>query len=137
MNAATEPTRAKRGDLVIVAREYRDYIIGQPSREYTTCEVGTVTSITRDGVVKAFRSVHYYGQDGCEESTQLSYLPKPFEALIVPAAKIDVQAALKTAYEHCWPSGHPCMPYGSLAEVREALRPHLLVSTDAAGEGIK
>lgn len=110
-------TPAKRGDLAILVVTRHDYYIGEGSRESTTVEVCEVTNITRDGIAKRVRRA------GAEMPVDLSRYPRGSQIFIVPAAEIDVTAALEAAAAHPWPSGHKGMPYASLDEVKAMLRP--------------
>lgn len=112
--------RATRGDLVIVQQTHNDFVIGQGLTTRETFEVGVVTSVTREGVVKRFRSSWL-------DSEQRADLRRNARFLIASAAIIDVRAALETAKAHVWDAEHPYpKPYDSLAEAQAALRPHLL-----------
>lgn len=93
------------------------YVIGEDSRESTSVEVCEVTNITRDGIAKRVRSARY------GTPIDLAHYPYKRQVFIVPAATIDVTAALEAAAAHPWPSGHPGMPYASLDEVKAMLRP--------------
>jgi hypothetical protein len=122
---------ARRGDLVVIHVHHRDYILGSGVREHDDFEVGQVTSVTRDGRVRLYRPAgHFAGDlDGLGRPSRGHGLPSSgFQrALIMRAARVDVQGALATAGCHVWP-GHEDhnRAYGSLEEVRAALRPHLL-----------
>ena len=109
-------TVAKRGMVLVHEITRRDYIIGEGPREHTDCELGIVTSITRDGLVKRYRNAWGGEQDGPAG--------RMFRGRVHLAPGIDPEPAMAAAKAHCWP-GHPGQPkpYGSLAEVREALRP--------------
>jgi hypothetical protein len=134
VNATTAnapPTKAKRGDLVIVVQEHHDYIIGKGAQGHTTCEIGVVSSVTREGLVKAFRWARYYGE-AYDDPTLLARMCRVVQTPIVPASVIDVPAAMAAAKAHQWPSGGT-MPFESLDEVREALRPHLLQQPASTG----
>jgi hypothetical protein len=125
-------TKAKRGDLVAIVQEHRDYIIGQGATKHTTCQIAVVSSITREGLVKAVRWAYNHGEKW-DDPTPLAHLGR-IETHLVPAAKIDVAAALEAAKAHSWPSGST-MPYASLDEVRDALRPHLFAPATAKAGG--
>lgn len=126
---ATEPFRAKRGDLVIIIQQHRDYVIGTGSVESTTCEIAIVSSVTRAGMVKAFRrpSARHLPDGG--PSVPLAWLPRA-TALAIPAATIDIEAAFAVAEGHSWHGDgrefDSYRPFDSVDEVREALRPCLL-----------
>jgi hypothetical protein len=107
-------TAARRGDLVVVHEHVRDYVIGQGASEYDRYEVGVVTSVTRDGLVK-----RYTGTWGSEVTIR-----GHVRCQLVPRAAVDVAGAFAAAKAHTWP-GHPTQPkaYESLEEVRAAVRP--------------
>jgi hypothetical protein len=108
------PTKAKRGDLAILVTTRRDFYIGEGTRESTEVEVCEVTNTTRDGVAKRVRPARY--------GTPMDVTHR-HRVFIVPAAEIDVAAALEVAAKHPWPSGPLGMPYASLDEVKAVLRP--------------
>lgn len=132
MTAEPIPTKAKRGDLVVIVTQHSDYIIGKGSQQHTDCQIAVVSNITREGLVKAIRWAYNHGEKW-DEPTLLSRLGR-IETHLVPATKVDVTAALGTAKAHRWPNGGT-MPYDSLDEVREAIRPHLLKQPAAAKGG--
>lgn len=122
--------QAKRGDLAIIESRHRDHFMGQDARERSAFAVCVVTSITRDGVVKAVRRTGYG-----DTIQPIAHWVGFHVAHIVPQTKIDVDGALEAARQHTWPD-HPDQPkyYDTLDEVRDALRPHLNVAvrgTDA------
>lgn len=112
-------TRARRGDAVVIQQHRVTYMISQPSQEHDDFEVGIVTGISRDGMVRKWRSA-WYGADGAGVA-----IPERRSGLwLLPAAEFDVTAVIEAARAHCWP-GHPDqpMPFASLGEVRKAMRP--------------
>lgn len=131
MTATASFTAAKRGDLVIVGRKVGSFVIGRPYSEQGEYRICVVTNITREGAVKAYRD----RDDGATH--RLDQVINLIGIALVPAARIDVAAAMKAAADHTWPSGHPWMPFDSLDEVRAALKPYLLMSTDADVEGME
>lgn len=117
--------KAKRGDSVAIVSETRDYVIGQGSSTATRVELGQVTSITRDGAVKAFRSLGWSDSSARPIERVVGFR----QAIIIPATQIAPDDVQSVAKAHHWP-GHPNQPrpFESLEEVREALRPHLIQS---------
>lgn len=121
---------ARRGDLVVIHLRHREWKDGQP-REYDDFWVGQVTSVTREGLVRLYRAAGTFAwdSDGRGRSDRGRPLPSLwFEWAAVKSQKeIDVQGALATAACHVWPGheGH-VRGYDTLAEVKTALRPHLL-----------
>lgn len=113
---------ARRGDLVIVQRSTlqgtRDGR-GQTVHRFTAARV---TSITRDGIVKAFQ------EHSSPIPYQVKHEPRSTRYHIIPQEKIDVEAALATARANPWNAagGHLGKPYYSLAEVRDAMKPHMI-----------
>ncbi len=106
---------AKRGDLAVVVRTQRDFYQDRPTVTRTEVTFGVVTSITRDGVAKSFRDawdhvgpVKLYGNE---------------TVYIVPRVETDVDAAMRTAREHVFPNSDTPMPFGSLDEAKDVLRP--------------
>jgi len=133
----TEATQAKRGDLVVVHTQSRDWVNDAPGRGHTQVSeqfaMGVVTSVTRDGQVKLWR-------EAGELDGQRDHLGRPDrgralpavgfqKAWIMSAAQIDVPGALASAAVHTW-DGHPTRvkAFGSLDEARAAVRPHLFQS---------
>ncbi len=123
---------ARRGDLVVICLRHRDWKAGQP-REYDDFWLGQVTSVTRAGLVRLYRPAGIFAWDTDGRGRPDKGQPLPslwFEwAAIKSQQEIDVPGALATAACHVWP-GHEgqVRGYGTLKEVRAALRPHLLES---------
>ena len=121
---------ARRGDLVVICLRHHEWQDGQP-REYDDFWVGQVTSVTRAGLVRLYRPAGTFAWDSDGRGRPDKGQPLPslwFEwAAIKSQKEIDVQGALATAACHVWPGheGH-VRGYGTLKEVRAALRPHLL-----------
>lgn len=103
---------AKRGDLVVVSETAADYVNGVGRTERTTARVGVVTSITREGLVKAALLV------GSDTPTVLATRHR---TVVCSKNRIDVGAALEVARRHTWPQHDSPMPYSSIDEIREAL----------------
>lgn len=125
MSAA--PVKARRGDLAVLVSVRQDFVIGQGSSVSTQVDVVQVASVTREGVVKAVRSVW-------RDSTPLPLARWPHanpQVLLVSRDRIDVEAALTAARAHAWP-GHPDqpMPFDSVEEARDLLRPFLTASAE-------
>ena len=87
----------------------------------------TVCSVTREGRAKAVRDDRYPGDGHNVPHPQpLDQMPAFRNILIVPKTDIDVDAAIATARAHTFPDSTTPRPYGSLDDVRAALRPHLV-----------
>ncbi|MHB1596735.1 MAG: hypothetical protein ACYCO9_00655 [Streptosporangiaceae bacterium] len=120
---------ARRGDLVVICLRHRDWKDGQ-SREYDDFWLGQVTSVTRAGLVRLYRPAGSFAWDTDGRGRPDRGQPLPslwFERAAIKSQKeIDVPGALATAACHVWPGheGH-VRGYGTLAEVKAALRPHL------------
>lgn len=123
---------ARRGDLVVIHLRHRDWQDGQP-REYDDFWLGQVTSVTRAGLVRLYRPAGTFAWDSDGRGRPGKGQPLPsvwFErAAIKSQEEIDVPGALATAACHAWPrhEGH-VRGYVTLAEVKAALRPHLVES---------
>jgi len=121
---------ARRGDLVVICLRHRDWKDGQ-AREYDEWWLGQVTSVTRAGLVRLYRPAGQFGweTDGRGRPDRGQPLPSLWfeRAAIKSQQEIDVPGALVTAACHTWP-GHEdhVRGHATLAEVRAALRPHLL-----------
>jgi hypothetical protein len=113
--------KARKGDLVLIERTERSYVIGQPSTESTTYEFGVVHSATRDGIVKTWSSLAYGDELIHDYGRPLTHRER---AYVMPKSDIDVTAVLEAAKAHHWP-GHPGqpMPFDSIEEAKETARP--------------
>lgn len=110
--------QAKRGDLAVI--EYiNSYTTGDFRRvTRNQYDLAEVTSITRDGMVKAVR----------DQWGQVRPIDQWFgfqRALVVPAADVDKGAVLAAVAAHHY-GGHPGQPkpFDSLDEVRALVGPH-------------
>lgn len=113
--------KASRGDLVVVHTTHHDHYIGQETKTHDEFTVGVVTSITRDGTVKACQPVGY------DRPVLLNYLGRSLQCCyVIPKDRVDVPAALETAAAHLWPGQDHPRYYDTLADVEAALRPHKL-----------
>lgn len=113
--------KARKGDLVLVERTERSYVIGQPTTETTTYMFGVVHSATREGVVKTWSPVGYGDQLLSDYGQQLT---RDQRAYVMPKADIDVSGVLGAAKAHHWP-GHPGqpMPFDSIDAAKSAALP--------------
>lgn len=109
---------AKRGDLVTVTKYSRIAVVGGPGYETESTEIGVVTSVGRDGYMKAFRRCDAQNADLCSRVGAATYR-------VFPKATTDVEGALAMARAHEWPGGYSARPFGSLAEALTALQPFL------------
>jgi len=121
----TKRQKTRRGDLAIIERTTVTHSTSGRT-EQTEYTVMTVCSVTRDGRTKAVRDDRY-PSDG----HNVAY-PEPLDRmlgfrniLIVPKDSIDTEAALATVRAHTYPDSTTPRAYGSLDDVRAALRPHL------------
>jgi hypothetical protein len=115
---------AKRGDLVVVESVHTDYVIGKGCKSHSEFTVGVVTNITRDGQIKAVRTVGY------RSTVELARMVGFRKAHMVPKKSIDVDAALGSAAEHTWTGRPGDTPkyFDTLDAARDVLRPHLIKS---------
>jgi hypothetical protein len=121
---------ARRGDLVVIHLCDRDWKTGEPLED-DEFWLGQVTSVTRAGLVRLYRPAGTFAGERDWRGRPDRGQPLPslrFErAMIKSQQEIDVPGALATAACHTWP-GHEdhVRGYPALAEVKAALRPHLL-----------
>lgn len=112
---------ARRGDITVLIH---------PHDWRTDITLGVVTSVTRDGMVKAWDEPMFTGSG-----------PRPLRlrpggsdrVLIIPAGRIDVGRAMAAYREHVYPGGDMIMPFGSEDELRRFLAPFAVRDT-AKGE---
>lgn len=100
MSENREFAPAKRGDLVLIETVHRDYIIGSSGlREYWQYELHEVTSITRDGQIKAVRGLRYeYDQD----PVPLARMVGVDRKWVISKAQLGVDAARKLVCSIRW-----------------------------------
>jgi len=131
MTATPEFRPAKRGDGVVVETRHTGYMIPGPGKtepyDYHQYEVGVVTGITRDGHVRTWRPA-WVSEDEHDRHTKQGLPFNKTQIWLLPATEMDVPACLAAYQAHTYPGhadGLP-KPYDTLAEVRDALRPHQL-----------
>lgn len=111
---------AKRGDVVLITTSTHNYYIN-PTRveEITKHEFGTVTNITRDGIVKRWTRA--------EENNPY---PVPHGAIVrvVDKHTIDASALLAAFAARVWPSGKGShCPFDTLDAARDFARQFLVM----------
>lgn len=107
--------KARRGDLAAVVRTRRDFYTDRPAETREEVVLMEVTSVTREGVVKA-------GRDAWGEVEPVDRYG-PAAVYVLPAAEVDVKAVMRMAAGHCWPNSDTPRPFGSLADAKDAIRP--------------
>jgi hypothetical protein len=119
-------SRAKRGQLALVGTRYSYVNARGPSERGVHWELAEITSVTRDGEVKAYTNPAYPGDFVCKVAhTSLIYA-------VVDASALDRDKAVEIAREHTFPGGH-IRPWESFEEAKAALRP-AHPATTAGGE---
>jgi hypothetical protein len=111
----------KRGDGVVFVREATDYVIGRPSVKRDDIRVCRVTSVTRDGQIKAFVDLSWSSETPVKlANTTYRYAT----AYILPADEIDIAGVATYCAARPWSHDprHVGMPFGSLDEVKQELR---------------
>ncbi len=111
--------KAKRGDIAVIVTEERTFYTNQPTETRTRVDVTEITSITREGIVKAVRNV--WG--GVPYSVDIHHARRS-ALYVVPKTDVDVPASMAAARAHTFPNSDTPMPYGSLAEVKAMLSVH-------------
>lgn len=124
------PTRApgspaKRGDLVIVEETTSHHVTGEGGgyKQGTQFTLARVTSVSKDGKIKALEDLRYGG--GPYKIPERD--PRRRTMHTIPAAAVNVDAALATGRDNPW-SHDPTktgMPFRTMDEVAAALTPHL------------
>jgi hypothetical protein len=105
---------AKRGDLVAIVTTSADYVIGTGRTERTSVALAIVSSVTRDGTVRAARTEYGSTLD----------MTRPHvgrRVLVVPAGSVDVSAVLASYAQRRYPTApHSSMvpPFESVDECR-------------------
>lgn len=124
---ATVFTPAKRGDVVIVHETITSWAQRGDSSSFDTVSVGTVTSITREGMVKGWKPAR---------DSQPQKVPSRAKTYLVPQGTVHVPALLAMAATHDMSDlGYPSF-YRSLDDVRRDARRCRLAECaawDAAG----
>lgn len=114
-------TAAKRGDTVAIVTTSHDYVIGKKGATVReSVALATVTSVTRDGIVKAAQD---WGHEG--SPVDLTRPDSRRRVLVVPA-DVDTVAARALYVTRRYPSApHSAMvpPFGSVEECRAFLGP--------------
>jgi hypothetical protein len=107
----------RRGDGVVFVREATDYVIGQPSVTRADIRVGRVTSVTREGQIKAYVDLAYTSDTAVKLANAVY---RYATAYIVPADEIDIAGVATYCAARPWShdSRHVGMPFGSLDEVK-------------------
>ncbi|GAA1978241.1 hypothetical protein [Kitasatospora viridis] len=115
----TAPLRATRGQLAVYREVHRAFYINQeqPS-EAVTFTPALVTSVRRDGTVKAMR-----GPDGRTFATA-AVLPKDHKILLVESGRCATDAVLKAAAARTWGGSSLFKAYDTLDEVKALLAEH-------------
>lgn len=119
--------KAKRGDLLVVEEQTSIFTQGQGTQRSTKFTLARVTSVSKDGDVKAYQPAGWAAPYKVTAGNRAKFHP-------IPADRLDVDAALRTAEANPW-THDPAktgMPYQSMADVETALRPHLQAK-DTAG----
>lgn len=114
--------KAKRGDIAVIVTERRDSYINGPTQVRTEVEIKVITSITREGLVKAVRGL---GSDSPAYPFE-QFHARRVALYIVSAAEFDVAGAIESARKHTYPNSDTPRAYDSLTEAKDMLRAHRL-----------
>lgn len=116
-------TKARRGDLAVLLMRSTTTHLSEGRQTSERVEIGTVTSVTREGTVKAV-AIPFSRTDLDPQSLPLRSRHGVTSVLLVPADEIDTEAALSAYREHRWnDESEMIKPLDSIAQAREMLRP--------------
>ena len=118
--------RATRGQLAVHQEVLRAAYTNRKSTEAVTYTPVLVTSVRRDGTVKAVRR-----PDGCTRPVT-SPLPGGHRMLLVAAGRCDTDAVLRAAAAHTWEGTAAFRAYDTLQEVKELIDQHPATTTAKA-----
>lgn len=109
---------ARRGDLIAVTTTSRDFLVGKGAYTTTAVRVGTITSVTRNGLAKAWCPI------GSTTPRDLNPVREKWK--LIEADRVRVEGVIGMVRAHTHP-GDPfqILPFTSETELREALQPHL------------
>lgn len=116
--AALKRPGARKGDLAIVERTSRSYVIGKPTEERTEVHVGVVTSTDKDGRITGYST----SADGSYPQKVDNVREK---VLKLEAERVDVPAAIEAAKQNEWSPGKPGKPLDSVEHAKEVVKPFL------------
>ena len=112
----------KRGDGVVFVRQAHTMMIGQPSTEHTEITVARVTSVTREGQIKAFVNLSWSSETPTKiDNSVYRYGTEKYR---LPADEIDIASVATYCANRPWSHNpvHKGMPFHSLDEVRTELK---------------
>lgn len=114
-------TSFKRGDGIVFVRNERVAMIGQPSYDRTTISVGLVTSVTREGAIKAYRHSTY---DQPEIKLHKHSLEHGMQKYLLPKSDWDIGAVMDYCRDRPWAHSpeHTGAPFDSLDQLRAELK---------------
>lgn len=121
-NTDTDTATAVRGDIAVVETVRRTSYVGRTAQESVSYAVVLVTSVTRDGQVKAVRDTRWG-----DAVRRIEHMAGVRGISVVSKKEIDVEAALAHVASHTYPNSTTPLDYASVAEVRSALRPFRVV----------
>lgn len=120
--------KARRGDVMVVEEKTRDYVIGEGSKERTEYKVYEVTSVSREGEPLKVRDLQWLTS---ERSLKIgNRMDRAFSGRrqIIPGDQLDVAGLSEALNARTYPNSTTPMAHDSLAELRDAIRPHLAES---------
>lgn len=120
--ATDTAVKAVRGDIAVVETVHRTSYVGRTAQESVSYAVVLVTSVTRDGQVKAVKDTRWG-----DTVRQVKHMTGVRSISVVSKKEIDVEEALAHVAAHTYPGGTTPVDYASVAEVRSALRPFRVV----------
>jgi len=117
--------KASRGDaiVIVIVSQESNYVTGAARTTSTRVELGIVTNITRDGLVKKFRAAAYQDSSPRTLDTVIGFQ----RTLVIPTSQISTQDVEAVARNHHF-DGHPgqAKPFSSVDEAKAALKPYVI-----------
>ncbi|BBX82207.1 hypothetical protein [Mycolicibacterium aubagnense] len=110
----------KRGDGVVFVRTERVVVLGEPTRERESVVVGVVTSVTRDGRIKAYRNATCERTVVTLRSTSLEHRAMAYR---LPAGSWDMCKVAEYCAARPWAHApeHVGAPFDGLEQARAEL----------------
>jgi hypothetical protein len=116
-----KPGEARRGDLYVTEHTRRDYAAGNNPTDRKEYEVHTVTSVDRNGKVKAGHNLAW-SLDGAPYDFTKGR--PPTQTWIVPGEHVDAQGVREALLAHTFPGSTTPRSHEDLDELKALIRPH-------------